>query len=344
MKIQHNIFSYATAELSQDAFLCWFFSFARKDLKANEEDPDGKISALAKKFLRDAWPEKLGNLSDADLNVSAVLRQYKNIDVLVKVNEIYNIIIEDKTGTNVHNDQINVYAKSLMDDNIPQENICCVFYKTMEQSWKEPNAVNRTRQDMLALLNQYDGDNMILLSYSQHLQDMEDASSSWRHKPTEQWDSWAWMGFFRHLSENGLVDYHGKCDGYGYVPNPSGGFHALWWECWRDGDWQLLKDKGLAPAIDNLYLQMTSEGRIYLRYHCVKKHYSVNVRKWTESWFARHFREKYGIDFILPARRSPGTTGAIGFIPFGKENYKEIVAAMEAARNTFMKSPDKFPE
>lgn len=47
MKEQNNIFHYATSELSQDAFLCWLFSYALKDA-----DNDAALNACAIDFLK----------------------------------------------------------------------------------------------------------------------------------------------------------------------------------------------------------------------------------------------------------------------------------------------------
>ncbi len=90
---------YATSELSQDAFICWLMKFASEE-HFNE---DVALTNCAKELL------SMIITTGENLIVTSVLRQYKKIDVLVKVNNKYNIIIEDKTFTGQHGDQINEY-------------------------------------------------------------------------------------------------------------------------------------------------------------------------------------------------------------------------------------------
>ena len=351
MQIQNNFFDYAAGGLSQDAFLCWFFSFAKKEFNAHDEDPGGEISCLAKKFLREAWPEKLGGLSDEELKVTAVLKQYKNIDVLIKVNDLFSIIITDEPCADVHGWRINAYEKTLIcEGKTSLENIRCIFYKTADNPHIEPDAVSRTWKDMLAMLNQYKGNNLIVLSYRQHLQDMENALNSWQAEPIENWNSQAWTGFFSHIAESGMIDYSNafkynfRYDGWKCPSDASRRICALWWKSWKEGLGPGLERKGLLPAIDVLYLLMTSQRHIELCFSCENKNYSALAHKWIERWFANYLKEKYGLGFHLPKskRLSLGGTYSIGYISFDKENYKEMLSAMENAYDAFCQDREKF--
>ena len=93
---KNNLFMYATSELSQDAFICWLMNFAHKD-HLNE---DVVLTNCAKELL-----SKIIRTGE-DLTVTDIKRQYKNIDVLLEVNSKYHIIIEDKTFSGQHDDQI----------------------------------------------------------------------------------------------------------------------------------------------------------------------------------------------------------------------------------------------
>ena len=281
MQVKNNIFWYSNKEFAQDAFLLYFFSFAKKGFASPDEDSAGELSSLAKQFLRKLWPTKFGSMSDEELNVTDTKKQYKKIDVLIQINNDCYIIIEDKIGTNVHNDQINVYAKRLNEeDKIPQENILCVFYKTIEQAFSEPEPiVNCTRQDILSILNQYKGSNLIVLNYRQYLQDMEDMTENWRRTAMNQWDSWSWRGFFRHITESGLMDYRSekRLDGWKYIDNQNGGYYGICWKLWRDDDKIKLEKKGLIPMIGTLYLQLTSEKKVSIRVSCNIQNYSKSM-------------------------------------------------------------------
>ena len=97
MTITPNIFDYATSELSQDAFICYFLSFGKKEFNGSKE------YIAAHKFLRECGIEE---------DVKEIHTQYKHIDVLVET-ENYLLIIEDKTYTNEHGDQILHYVNNL---------------------------------------------------------------------------------------------------------------------------------------------------------------------------------------------------------------------------------------
>ncbi|MBK7921477.1 MAG: PD-(D/E)XK nuclease family protein [Veillonella sp.] len=91
-------------ELSQDAFICWLMNFAHKD-HLNEDVVLTNCARIAFKNYKDR----------EDLTVTDIKRQYKNIDVLLEVNSKYHIIIEDKTFSGQHDDQIERYRMALKD-------------------------------------------------------------------------------------------------------------------------------------------------------------------------------------------------------------------------------------
>ena len=109
--MENNIFKYATSELSQDAFICWFFNWF------NEGD-----SPKLKQLVCDFCKDKLGvpSLSSVEIH-----RQFSRkvetksgifsvkIDVLVVLNETIAVIIEDKTFSSEHSDQILRYEEGL---------------------------------------------------------------------------------------------------------------------------------------------------------------------------------------------------------------------------------------
>ena len=83
------------------------------------------------------------------------------------------------------------------------------------------------RQEFLEVLNDYKGSNPILTDFRAYLQAWEDDANSfndWKEGERTKWSWNAWQGFFRRLEEE-LKD----CWGWGYVPNPKGGFLGLWW-------------------------------------------------------------------------------------------------------------------
>ncbi len=100
-----NIFDVATSELSQDAFLTWLFRWADQEAKSYNE----KLHTCAKEFIKLLINKKINYNKNIE-NVSAG-RQWKNIDIWAKINNEVLIVIEDKTSTFEHSDQLNKYKK-----------------------------------------------------------------------------------------------------------------------------------------------------------------------------------------------------------------------------------------
>ena len=111
----NNIFSFATGELSQDAFICWCLNWI------NEPD------TIATHRYRQLGLELLAKLIDKPSNCNELLKvDIKSIDKVILVQQVLNIdvlaiipqyklaiIIEDKTSTSEHGNQISFYTDSL---------------------------------------------------------------------------------------------------------------------------------------------------------------------------------------------------------------------------------------
>ena len=134
-KKSNNLFNFATSELSQDAFFCWSLNWLA--VKEDTDDPYYKYGkAMLDLFLGE-------NKKDIYKEVK-VLKQFNRIDVLVlfKDNQDnqYALIIEDKTNTSEHNDQIEKYKNQLNDalskdekigyKNLPGTQIYTTYIKT----------------------------------------------------------------------------------------------------------------------------------------------------------------------------------------------------------------------
>lgn len=114
---RNNLFQYATKELSQDAFFCWLINWVAYP---NSSLHSAGVAAL-NLFLG-------SNKQDSYFNVK-VQRQYKKIDVLILFNDTYALIIEDKTNTSEHGEQIARYKKLLSED-YPDRTILTAYIKT----------------------------------------------------------------------------------------------------------------------------------------------------------------------------------------------------------------------
>lgn len=111
MSVKHNLFAFATSELSQDAFFCWA-------LDCLNRDEDSPLYGLGRSF----WALLSGCKNDALPKIKGVVirRQFKHVDVLALVvysdGTIDALVIEDKVNTSEHDDQIQTYLTEL--DNV----------------------------------------------------------------------------------------------------------------------------------------------------------------------------------------------------------------------------------
>lgn len=117
-KKNNNIFTYATSELSQDAFLFYLLNFA------NDNSNEGK---LARSFLKSFGCDKINENNYNDFKIYSY-KQYKHIDLLMlflKENDLDNsfiLLLEDKINSNESKEnQLNSYLEEI--DKINREDI-----------------------------------------------------------------------------------------------------------------------------------------------------------------------------------------------------------------------------
>ena len=225
--MKNNLFSYATSELSQDAFLCWLASFALEDAR-----PDAALQACARELLTVFVPELRGR----PFTLTRVERQVMHMDVLLTVSSegrTYCIVVEDKTGTSEHDDQLARYLRQLREDD-PACEARGVYYKTGFQSdWSRVRKAGYeivTRPRMLELLAAYRDrtDNAIFRDYCQWLEAGHREAMRYVALPLSQWASPQILAFYDDLQAGGFAEARDVWLGYGYVSTPSGGFDGLW--------------------------------------------------------------------------------------------------------------------
>ena len=166
--MKNNLFTFAISELSQDAFICWCLNWINY--------PDENLYPMAKDIFLGLLEEK--NLENEKVKI---MRQYRKIDVLVILeNSKKAYIIEDKTYSSEHSDQINRYKENI--ENIKKEldieTIKTVYFKT--GFWfsydyeiikdKKKIDIKIDREDFLKILKKYKGKNQILDDYYEHFE------------------------------------------------------------------------------------------------------------------------------------------------------------------------------
>ena len=239
-KMVNNLFTYATSELSQDAFLAWLFSHAIKGIEDRYHcNPElKKLTDCAKDFLneflftddkfkgREFWLTK------------APERQFNKIDLLLTIkfndeDKEYKVIIEDKTYTSEHSNQLERYKEAIksQDISIDEEHILCIYYKIGLQSnldnVKNNNYTACVGKDVFEFFNKYSNiKNDIFQNYRSFVEHISDQTDSWKNADIEKWDYHAKNGFFAHLKEQ-LNNEDYECD-YAFEYNPAGGEYVLY--------------------------------------------------------------------------------------------------------------------
>ena len=222
-----NIFDYATSELSQDAFLCYLFSFGKEEYKQNFPNE----YALAHKFL-----VKCG--IDKGEEILSVEKQVDYIDVLI-ITTNYLLIIEDKVYSNEHDDQIIRYVRNVGSDNAKfssDKKIKVCYLKTgdyvksytpTDDILSDEDCCSLRRHDLIELLKDCHQDKIMNMFYD-HLLKVEKEIENCDSSDIYTWSKSKWFSYLYNMLKN-----KNKKFDIGNVPNAKGGFYACWLE-WQD--------------------------------------------------------------------------------------------------------------
>lgn len=220
-----NIFDIATKELSQDAFITWLLKWANDDLK----NVDSDLNECGKEFVRQLIKSKYSSFNE-EINTVTAGRQWENIDVWAKINDKYLIIIEDKTNTLSHSNQLKRYKDDATRwcEKEKYEPPICIYLKIGNESNRSLKSVKNeeysifNRVDFLDLLTKFKEKitNNIFVDFCERLEKLERKNHEYKNNPIKDWKprSNEWQGFFQYLEKEELiVDWN-------YVNNVSGGF------------------------------------------------------------------------------------------------------------------------
>jgi hypothetical protein len=229
-----NIFEIATKELSQDAFITWLLQYADEKYK----EDDFIINECGNLFVQELIKKQIPNFNERVINVNAG-RQRENIDVWAEINNKYLIIIEDKTTSFQHSNQLTRY-KLIAEDWCSKnsfEKPICIYLKTGNESQSSlNNIINQgfgifNRNDFVNLLDKFNSTkNNIFLDFYYRLSRLEKINNDFENKVIGDWNGADWQGFFQFLEkEIEIVNWH-------FVNNPSGGFWnaVIVWEIWNN--------------------------------------------------------------------------------------------------------------
>lgn len=149
MTIEPNIFEFATSELSQDAFLCYLMSFGKSKYK----DTNTEEYKLARSFLKELSVEE---------DIKKIKRQESHIDVLI-LTESYAVILEDKTFSKEHNEQLKRYVERCKKD-YPNKNVKLLYFKTGYTSIQEKDELKKYEADIGIKIDIFDVKRIVYVS------------------------------------------------------------------------------------------------------------------------------------------------------------------------------------
>ena len=233
-----NLFSFATSELSQDAMFSWLLSWARPECASD----DFELHNVAVKFVY-----LLTGTKEIQIEKIKVGRQWERIDVWAEINDDIFLIIEDKTGSTIHDNQLARY-KETVEREYPDRTKYYAYVKTGNEPKSTLQSVSDAgyrivlRKDIIDCLDGYEGQNVLLRDYREHLKAIEVDVQSYKSRPVRDWSWGAWEGFYTELETRVEID------NWSYVANPSGGFLAAWWH-WVP----------LAKNVGEMYLQFEQQ-------------------------------------------------------------------------------------
>ncbi|MCT4616149.1 MAG: PD-(D/E)XK nuclease family protein [Marinifilaceae bacterium] len=215
-----NLFNWATSELSQDAFISWLLSWANY--------PEyGGLNKTAKQLIVKLTDNRIDKVEKVE-----IIKQKYKIDILCVVNSEFAILIEDKTNTKDHSNQLENYLTKLSKD-FPREKIFPIYFKTGDQS--NYTTINNAgyklflRPDFIEVLEfgkNLGVENSIYLDFYDYLIRIENSFKSYKNLSVDKWHWGSWKGFYTELQKQ-LND--GNWD---YVPQKNGGFLGFYWN-WR---------------------------------------------------------------------------------------------------------------
>lgn len=210
-----NLFDFATKELSQDAFLRWLFE--------NYNCEDREVREVCKTLFNSFTNNQLDFNKITDLRTDA---QWKKIDVSIwfKIENVEHlIVIEDKTESKEHNNQLVNYYNGVIEHNnywakysskkqkqIEREkirylsnngNFYKIFYKTSYVGNHEKDVITKKYgwkfydiDDIFELIGNYRVENLILKNYIEHINSIY--KFRLRELPPSKWNLVGWHSFF----------------------------------------------------------------------------------------------------------------------------------------------------
>ena len=297
MKIP-NIFEYATSELSQDAFICWALEYAKDGFKNHEDEDVKKLHAFGKELLQvliNTYNDKQNvdgfNTYALDfdekgkakkepkcqkhqkqeipdgLKVLAIKRQDQKLDVAIHLSDDYVLMIEDKTNTSNHGNQLLRYKYDFTKNKTkykekphsdgktyPEEKQIRIYFKTgYQHSFDDVNQkgwAEFTLDDLITILKKHkEIENSIFRSFWEYQKSEYDKYNKWQDRKISndnELNRHDIYGIYKKLKfDNSFPNSNS-----GYAANQSGGIQ---WYYIGGSDWEIHGKK--------CYLQLENDNK-----------------------------------------------------------------------------------
>lgn len=175
---QPNLFSFATSELSQDAFLSWLLAWSMEQYRTPENEKLTEASRAFLAFLLSKHDRYKG-ITPEDITgvVGDIRQQYEKIDVYCVValadGSRISLIIEDKVETSQHSGQLDRYLGAIRGDDIHEDDLVGIYFKTglVTDADRQlpPEFALLEREELLSFLKGLDVSHLILDEYIAYL-------------------------------------------------------------------------------------------------------------------------------------------------------------------------------
>lgn len=283
-----NIFSFATSELSQDAFLAWLIQWA--EFKYQKYNPN--LNLVARDFIRYCTGK-----NHHDFTKIEVGRQWEGIDVWAMIDEQFFIVIEDKVNTSEHSNQLERY-KQKVEHWYEGKGIELkfIYLKTGNEPLKKLQEINDKgyktliRSQLIEILSKYPVQDDTFNAFLEHILSIETRTNSYIQFESIISDWQASEGFYLALEEKL------PASGWGQVNNQSGAFLGFWYH-WMGN-----------KLFNEIYIQI--ENHFSKGIKVVIKVNDSNISK-EKLYQALHdlttlAKDEYQLDLSKPARFSTG--------------------------------------
>lgn len=151
---------------------------------------DPELHRIGQNFVR----LLAGKESDFKIACVDVGRQWENIDIWAEINDNTFLIVEDKTGTSIHDDQLERYKASVEKEYAGKRtDLCYAYVKTAEEPGSVLKSIEQygfrtiNRAAILKCLEDYKGADSLLISYREHLREIDARVNSFRSLPEKEW-------------------------------------------------------------------------------------------------------------------------------------------------------------